>query len=60
VADPKEVEKDVRGILEEGDQIQGLGDVVSKVTKKLGMKECAPCARRRAKLNKMVPFKGKK
>lgn len=53
----KTIEDEVKGLVEEAEQMRGLGDVVSKVTKKLGIKECAPCAERRRKLNEMVPFK---
>jgi len=35
----------------------GLGDSVSRVTKKLGIKECSPCAARKQKLNRMFPYK---
>lgn len=41
---------------------KGLGDTVSKMIKKVSggkAKECAPCARRRAKLNRMFPYKDK-
>ena len=38
-------------------RILGLGDVVSAVTKSLGIKECGGCAKRREALNKLVPFK---
>jgi len=31
----------------------GLGDIVSKMTKALGLKECAGCTKRRAALNKL-------
>lgn len=39
--------------------ILGLGDAISKVTSKLGIRECGGCARRRALLNRVVPFKQK-
>lgn len=38
------------------DRIRGLGDVVHKVTSKLGIKECGGCKKRREALNKAVPF----
>ena len=60
MADTKAVEKDVLGIMEEADQLRGAGDVVARVTKKLGIKECAPCAERRRKLNEAIPFKRRK
>lgn len=37
--------------------VSGLGDAVSWVTKKLGIKECGGCSKRKAWLNKAVPFK---
>jgi len=36
---------------------RGLGDTVSRVTKKMGIKECTPCAARKKKLNKWVNYK---
>jgi hypothetical protein len=36
--------------------MRGLGDAISRVTGKLGIKECGGCAKRRALLNKVVPF----
>ena len=41
---------------------KGLGDTVSKMIKKVSrgkVKECAPCAKRRAKLNRMFPYRNK-
>jgi len=38
------------------DRIRGLGDVVHKVTSKLGIRECGGCKKRREALNKAVPF----
>jgi len=39
----------------------GLGDLVSKVTKAVGLRECDGCARRRALLNKIrLPSLGKR
>ena len=34
----------------------GLGDVVRKFTKALGIHECVECTQRKAKLNKLFPF----
>ena len=34
---------------------RGLGDVVRGVTKRLGIGECSPCARRHAALNAVMP-----
>jgi hypothetical protein len=53
----KDVEKDVRGIMEEADEMEGLGDAVSRVTKRLGIPECSKCKKRRKWLNERVPFK---
>ena len=39
--------------------VRGLGDVVAKVTKAVGIKPCGPCQKRREALNRMVPFNGK-
>lgn len=36
--------------------VKGLGDVVKKVTKVLGIEECEDCEKRRKKLNKMFPY----
>lgn len=36
--------------------IRGLGDVVSRVTKALGIKECSGCAKRRERLNQLLPL----
>lgn len=38
-------------------KIRGLGDVVAKVTKKVGIEPCEPCQRRRQWLNKYFPVK---
>lgn len=35
---------------------KGLGDSIAKVTKKLGIKECGGCRKRRIKLNRLVPY----
>jgi hypothetical protein len=37
---------------------RGLGDLVASWTKRMGIRECGGCSRRRAALNRMVPFKG--
>lgn len=49
--------KDVSELVEEADKMRGAGDLVAKVTKKLGIHECAPCAERRRKLNDLIPFR---
>ena len=38
---------------------EGLGDTVEKITKKLGIKTCGGCKRRKKKLNKLFPYKKK-
>lgn len=38
------------------DEIKGLGDMVSRVTKAVGIKECGGCAKRRELLNKAFPL----
>lgn len=39
------------------ERIRGVGDVVAKVTKAVGIKPCAPCQKRRQWLNKYFPIK---
>lgn len=36
---------------------RGLGDVVAKVTKAVGIKPCVPCRERQAAMNRAIPFK---
>jgi hypothetical protein len=36
--------------------VRGLGDVVAKVTKAVGIKPCGGCKERQKKLNELVPF----
>lgn len=38
-------------------QMRGAGDVVARATKAVGIKPCAPCERRRKRLNKLFPFR---
>jgi hypothetical protein len=35
---------------------RGLGDTVSRITKRIGIKECGGCKNRKAKLNKLVKY----
>jgi len=35
---------------------RGLGDTISKVTRKMGIKPCKGCKKRRALLNKLFPY----
>ena len=36
-------------------QMNGLGDVVASATSAVGIKPCAPCAKRQAALNRATP-----
>lgn len=36
---------------------RGFGDTIEKMTRKLGIKSCGGCKRRRDKLNKIAPYK---
>jgi len=56
VATPRDVEKDVRALLDEP-PMEGLGDVVARVTKRLGIQECSGCKARRRWLNRKVPLR---
>jgi hypothetical protein len=38
----------------------GLGDVIKRATYAVGIKPCAPCARRAAALNRWVSFSGRR
>ena len=38
-------------------QDKGLGDTISRATKKMGIKECGGCKSRKAYLNKKVSYK---
>lgn len=38
-------------------RMKGAGDVVAKATKAVGIKPCAPCERRRRRLNRLFPFR---
>lgn len=42
-----------------GGRLRGLGDVVARVTKAVGIKPCGPCQKRREALNRLVPFERK-
>ncbi|HEX9106650.1 MAG TPA: hypothetical protein VF832_05475, partial [Longimicrobiales bacterium] len=37
----------------------GLGDLVQQVTKAIGIKPCAPCQQRAARLNELIPFRAR-
>lgn len=43
---------------ERKEPLRGLGDVVARVTKAVGIPPCPGCERRRADLNRAVPFPG--
>lgn len=47
---------DIEAMRGKFDKIRGLGDVISKVTKAVGIRECGGCKKRREALNRMVPF----
>ena len=36
---------------------RGLGDVIARVTRSLGIRPCSGCKRRQATLNRLVPFR---
>ena len=36
---------------------RGLGDSIAKVFKSLKLKECGGCAKRKAALNRLIPYK---
>jgi hypothetical protein len=57
MAPAKDTSEDVRGLLEEADKMEGLGDAVARVTKSLGIPECSKCKKRRKWLNERVPFR---
>jgi hypothetical protein len=42
------------------DEPVGLGDVIKRVTATAGIKPCGGCARRAAKLNRLVSFTGRR
>lgn len=41
----------------EATKMRGVGDVIAKVTEKVGLKHCPGCEHRRDALNKLMPFK---
>jgi len=42
--------------VQERRRLRGLGDVVARVTGAVGIKPCAPCKGRQARLNRWFPF----
>ena len=40
--------------------LAGVGDAVSRIAEKLGIRECSKCKSRRARLNALFPFKNKR
>lgn len=38
------------------ERLRGLGDVIAKATKAVGIEPCGGCKTRQAKLNKAFPF----
>lgn len=59
MADAKQTITEVQQLLEDGEKLRGLGDAVARVTRKLGIKHCNECEKRRDRLNKRFPFRGK-
>jgi len=45
--------------VELNDTAKGFGDTIAKITKKVGIKTCGGCQKRRKTLNKMFPYKDK-
>ena len=39
---------------------RGLGDTVSRITKRMGIKECGGCKKRKSKLNKLIKYNQEK
>lgn len=52
--------KAIEAIIKQEGQLRGLGDVVAKATKLVGIVPCAGCAKRQAALNRMFPSKSYK
>jgi len=46
------------GTRHESGKMRGVGDVVAKMTKAVGIRPCGRCAQRREKLNSIFPFSG--
>jgi hypothetical protein len=60
--DPKtraEMERLVESAPAPKPKMQGLGDVVARVTKAVGITPCEPCRKRQQALNQRFPFKRK-
>lgn len=49
-------EKIAEPVLEPGQEEVGLGDVVHGVTKRVGLKHCHGCAKRKKAMNRRVAF----
>ena len=54
IVDGKPVESDTL-IIPGAKPAPGIGDAVASATKAVGIKPCAPCAKRQAALNKATP-----
>lgn len=50
----------VCGLRYEAGKMRGVGDVVAKVTKAVGLAPCGKCTQRRTRLNEIFPFSGGK
>jgi len=42
------------------DEDVGLGDVVKRMTTRMGIRPCAPCQARAAAMNRMIVFSGRR
>lgn len=56
----KEEIADTDKIMAEAVTIRGLGDVVARITKFVGLKPCGGCKKRQEWLNEKVPFRKEK
>ena len=45
------------GVTEANIPSRGLGDTIAKLTSKVGIKPCGGCAKRKAALNNIIPYK---
>lgn len=52
------IEQQIHGCWKDS-RMRGLGDLVAKMTKAVGIKPCEPCQRRQEALNSLIPFGNK-
>lgn len=57
VSDPRVVCGRCRRLRSECRCPRGAGDMVARMTKAVGIQPCAPCEKRRQKLNRLLPFR---